>query len=321
MMHYPIKFNPILKEKMWGGHKLTSLLHKSSSEQNIGESWEISSVEGDVSVVSNGELKGKTLKYLIQKYKEAFVGKQNYEVFGDQFPLLIKFIDASKDLSVQVHPNDTLAQKRHKSNGKTEMWYIMQADKNARLILGFDKKINENKYRDLLEQKKIMTVLNEIPVKKGDSFFINTGTVHAIGAGILLAEIQQTSDITYRIYDFDRVDNLGNKRELHTDLAVGAIDFAVKKNYKLPYSNIVNTLNEIVVCDYFKTNLIPIKGKIILDYSAKDSFVIFICVEGKSVISIDNFVETLNVGETVLIPAEARSLSIEGYGKLLETTV
>jgi len=321
MLNYPIKFQPILKDKIWGGDKLVNKLNKKSNLKDIGESWEISDVKGDVSVVENGSLKGKSLKELLETYTSDLLGKNNFANFGTNFPLLIKFIDAKQDLSVQVHPNDALSKKRHNSFGKTEMWYIMQADPGSRLILGFNKTITAEDYVKLLEEKKIMSVLNDVPVTKGDAFFIETGTVHAIGAGIVLAEIQQTSDITYRIYDFDRVDDAGNERELHTELAIDALNFSDKIDNKRNYSSTKNELNNIVECEYFKTNFIPVEEVLELDYSVKDSFVIFMCVEGNATISVDGTSEMINFGETVLVPATAKNVTIKGNCNLLEVTV
>ena len=321
MLNYPIKFQPILKDKIWGGDKLVNKLNKKSNLKDIGESWEISDVKGDVSVVENGSLKGESLKELLETYTSDLLGKNNFANFGTNFPLLIKFIDAKQDLSVQVHPNDALSKKRHNSFGKTEMWYIMQADPGSRLILGFNKTITAEDYVKLLEEKKIMSVLNDVPVTKGDAFFIETGTVHAIGAGIVLAEIQQTSDITYRIYDFDRVDDAGNERELHTELAIDALNFSDKIDNKRNYSSTKNELNNIVECEYFKTNFIPVEEVLELDYSVKDSFVIFMCVEGNATISVDGTSEMINFGETVLVPATAKNVTIKGNCNLLEVTV
>ena len=321
MLNYPIKFEPILKQKIWGGDKLVTKFNKKSRLKNIGESWEISDVKDAVSIVENGYLKGKSLKELLETYKSDLLGKNNFENFGTNFPLLIKFIDAKQDLSVQVHPNDALSKKRHDSFGKTEMWYIMQAEEDSRLILGFNKKITTEDYKKLLGEKRIMSVLNEVSVEKGNAFFIKTGTVHAIGAGIVLAEIQQTSDITYRIYDYDRVDDAGNKRELHTELAIDALNFNQKIDTEINYSTTINSLNEIVNSKYFKTNFIPVEETIKLDYAATDSFVIFMCVEGNATISLDKITETINFGETILIPATAKNVIIKGNCNLLEVTV
>jgi len=204
MVDYPIKFRPILQEKIWGGNKLRDILNKKTNKENVGESWEISGVKDFISEVSNGSEKGQKLTDLIRKYQADLMGKEIYKRFGDDFPLLIKFIDAKTDLSVQLHPNDALAKQRHDSFGKTEMWYVMQADKGSKLNIGFNKTTNKEEYVNHLENKKILDILNFEEVDKGDSVFINTGKVHAIGGGILLAEIQQTSDITYRIYGWDQ---------------------------------------------------------------------------------------------------------------------
>ena len=323
ILNYPIKFFPILKDKIWGGNKLIKKLNKDSSSEILGESWEISDVDHDVSEVSNGALKGETLRELIEFYKAEFLGEENFKKFGFKFPLLIKFIDAQQDLSIQVHPNDELSQKRHNSFGKTEMWYVAQSEKDARLIVGFNKEITSEDYLNYLENKDIMSVLKVEKIKKGDTFFIETGTIHAIGAGALIAEIQQTSDITYRIYDFDRKDGEGNERELHTKLALEAINFGSNLETKCHYSENMNELNKLVHCKYFKTNLIPIKGNLKLDYSQKDSFVIFICVEGSSEITVSGNSETLSTGETILIPASVKIVEINSKldCKLLEVTV
>ncbi|WP_417887577.1 type I phosphomannose isomerase catalytic subunit [Zunongwangia sp.] len=322
MLNYPIKFEPILKEKIWGGEKLHTILNKDSNSENLGESWEISGVKGDISVVENGSLKGKTLNELLEEYKGKFVGESIYANFGNDFPLLIKFIDAKTALSVQLHPHDNLAKERHNSFGKTEMWYIMQADANADINIGFKETISKEDYIKHLEKGKIVDVLNFETVKKGDSFFINTGKVHAIGAGVLLAEIQQTSDITYRIYDWDRLDSEGNSRELHTALAIDAIDFEKRDDFKMEYDKIPNTSSNIANCDYFTTNYLPVSGRVTKDYSAVDSFIIYMCVSGAATISIDGNEEEIKQGQTILIPAENDKVSIvSNNAELLEVSV
>ena len=311
MINYPIKFKPILQNKIWGGSKLKDILNKDTDNDQVGESWEISGVEGNISEVANGPEAGKKLTELISEYKEELLGEKVYQQFGDNFPLLIKFIDAKTDLSVQLHPNDELAKQRHNSFGKTEMWYVMQADPGSKLNIGFKKDLDKREYLDFLENGKITEVLNFEEVSKGDSVFINTGKVHAIGGGILLAEIQQTSDITYRIYDWDRLDDQGNSRELHTGLALDAIDFEKKDDYWLSYENKTNISSEIASCEYFTTNFLPVKGELEKDYSALDSFVIFMNVEGEAIIRIGEHAESLKKGESVLIPASADKVLIE----------
>ena len=322
MINYPLKFQPILKERIWGGTKLVSQFNKKSALKNIGESWEISDVDESISIVSNGVLKDTSLRKLVENYKGDLVGRNNYANFGNNFPLLIKFIDAKQDLSVQVHPNNELSIKRHNSFGKTEMWFVMQAEEDSRLILGFNATITSDKYVQLLEEKNILSVLKDVYAKEGDAFFIETGTVHAIGAGIVLAEIQQTSDITYRIYDFDRVDDKGNNRELHTELAIEALNYSDEIDTVRAYTKQKNSLNSVVNCEYFKTNYMPICGEIELDYSQTDSFVIFMCVEGTAEITIFNTTETIEFGETILIPAIAKKVFIKSDNcKLLAITV
>ncbi|WP_299155590.1 type I phosphomannose isomerase catalytic subunit [uncultured Christiangramia sp.] len=310
MVDYPIKFRPILQEKIWGGNKLRDILNKTTDKENVGESWEISGVKDFISEVSNGSEKGQKLTDLIKKYKADLMGEGIYKRFGDDFPLLIKFIDAKTDLSVQLHPNDALAKQRHDSFGKTEMWYVMQADKGSKLNIGFNKTTNKEEYVNHLENKKILDILNFEEVDKGDSVFINTGKVHAIGGGILLAEIQQTSDITYRIYDWDRVDKEGKSRELHTELALDAIDFEKKDDYKLEYDHIDNQSSEIASCEYFTTNYLPVKGKLKKNLSNLDSFVIYMCVSGEAQITIGSNSEEINAGESVLIPANTNEVEI-----------
>lgn len=318
---YPLKFDPILKSKIWGGEKLKTILNKKSSLDNIGESWEISDVEGDRSVVSNGNLKGQSLKSLIETFKADLIGENNYRIFGNKFPLLIKFIDAREDLSIQLHPNDELAAKRHDSFGKTEMWYTFQADQDSNLIVGFNQHITPKKYLEHLSNKTLTDILNFDLVKKGDTYFIEVGRIHAIGAGVIVAEIQQTSDITYRVYDWDRVDSGGNERELHNDLALDAIDFEMPDNFRVDYAKTINQSNQMVSCPYFTTNYIDINTKLSKE-NTFDSFIIYICVEGEVEISTDNFSEILKQGETLLLPASIKHYELNSNkGKLLEVYV
>ncbi|OSY88355.1 mannose-6-phosphate isomerase [Tenacibaculum holothuriorum] len=323
MIDQLIKFTPILKEKIWGGDKLISKLHKKSNTSNLGESWEISGVDENISIVSNGTLKGKTIDELIKKYTSNFLGKKVYDKFQEKFPLLFKFIDASEKLSIQVHPNDSLSKERHNSFGKTEMWYILDSDEEAEVVVGFKKDSNEAEYQQHLEQKNLLSILNTDKVKNGDVYFIPTGRVHAIGAGVLLAEIQQTSDITYRVYDWDRKDSEGNERELHTSLATAAIDYKAQKDYKTNYSVEENNSSEIVDCPYFTTNMLSLNKRVELDNSTKDSFVVYMCVEGEVSFTYNNQVEELKMGETILVPACISKCSVSSptSAKLLEVYI
>jgi mannose-6-phosphate isomerase len=316
MKFYPLQFNPILKERIWGGTKLKTYLNKPISSEITGESWEISSVENDVSIVSNGNFKGKSLNELIVEFPNEILGTKVYKRFGNQFPLLFKYLDAREDLSIQLHPNDALAKKRHNSFGKTEMWYVMQADQDSRLIVGFKQKSNPEEYLENLKNKTILDILDTKKVAKGDVFFLETGTIHAIGAGIVIAEIQQTSDITYRIYDFERKDANGNERELHNDLALDAINYEVVEAEK-KYSKTENTTNEVVDCDYFTTNFIPINGKISIKKN-QESFTVYMCVDGNFDLSYNSEKYSYQKGDTVLIPALIDEFEISGKASVLE---
>ena len=313
---YPLQFTPILKERIWGGTKLKTLLNKSIHSDNVGESWEISTIDGDVSVVSNGVLAGKSLVDVIDSSPESILGTTVYKKFGNEFPLLFKYLDAQDDLSIQVHPNDEIAKKRHNSFGKTEMWYIMQADPNARVIAGFNKKTNSEEFLEKIEDKQLLSTLDSKTVSQGDVFFLETGIVHAIGAGIVIAEIQQTSDITYRLHDFDRKDELGNERELHLDFALDSINFERVKVQKT-YSKKINQSNEMVDCPYFTTNFIPLDGNIEFIKNGK-SFTVFMCVDGSFEIENEDFKCSYKTGDTVLIPAALKNFVINGKASVLE---
>jgi mannose-6-phosphate isomerase len=309
---YPLKFKPILKERLWGGEKLKTILGKTGKCTSCGESWELSAVEGDISVVENGFLKDNNLQELIEIYMGDLLGDKIYEQFGLEFPLLIKFIDAKDDLSIQVHPDDKLAKERHQSFGKTEMWYVMDSNPGSVLISGFNKQISKEDYVDHLKNKTLKQILNSTPVSSGDVFFIPAGRVHAIGAGILLAEIQQTSDITYRIYDWDRVDTQGKPRELHTELALDAIDYANMNEAKSSYPDKTNSVVNMVKSNYFTTNKIKFDKPVERDYIQIDSFVIYICSAG-SVDLVYNDTEHMEIvkGETILIPSILKNITLK----------
>ncbi|MCI0522761.1 MAG: class I mannose-6-phosphate isomerase [Bacteroidales bacterium] len=321
---YPIKFRPVLKETLWGGSALRDRFGKDSRpETAVGESWEINGMNGESSVVANGFLKGNSLEEIIEIYMGDLVGDAVYEKFGTEFPLLIKFIDARATLSIQVHPDDKLATERHHAWGKTEMWYIIDNEPSAIIYTGFRRKIKKEEYLHFLESKQLESIINATPVRPGDSFFIPAGMVHAIGAGVLLTEIQQTSDVTYRIYDWDRVDASGKPREMHTVLALDAINFDFDFTGLLRADPEVNRTVELASCRYFHTSLLQVDRPVIKDYSLTDSFIIYICTESMVVIDCLDHREELKAGETILIPASADSVAIIPQGKatLLEVFI
>lgn len=321
---YPLKFSPILKQTIWGGERIISFKHLSSELKQVGESWEISGVRDNESVVANGEFKGMTLTDLVKTYKEELVGEANYARFGNTFPLLIKFIDAHQDLSIQVHPSDQLAKRRHNCMGKTEMWYVVDAEKGAKLRSGFSQQITPKEYKERIYNSTITDVLQEYEIHPGDVFFLPAGRIHSIGAGAFIAEIQQTSDITYRIFDFNRKDANGHTRELHTDLAKDAIDYEMLDDYQTHYDAELNEPVELVACPYFTTSLYDLTEEITCDYSELDSFIIFVCVEGscKMIDSEGNEI-AVQAGESVLLPALIQEVTIipDEHVKLLETYV
>ncbi|KRD07430.1 mannose-6-phosphate isomerase [Flavobacterium sp. Root901] len=313
---YPLQFEPILKERIWGGEKLKTLLNKPITSKITGESWELSTVEGDVSTVANGDLKGKSLMELINEMPNEILGTRVHERFGKQFPLLFKYLDAREDLSIQVHPNDKLAKERHNSFGKTEMWYVMQADTDSRIIVGFKENSGKEEYLKHLHDNTLVSILDDVKAKAGDVFFLETGTVHAIGAGLVVAEIQQTSDITYRLYDFDRVDAQGNKRELHVDLALDAINYN-KVDTQKKYDSKPNTSNVVVDCPYFTTNFIPLEDKVAISKSG-ETFTVYMCIEGSFEIEYEGFKHTYIKGDTVLVPAAINAFNLTGKASILE---
>ncbi|MEM9867230.1 MAG: type I phosphomannose isomerase catalytic subunit [Bacteroidota bacterium] len=319
---YPLKFTPILKERLWGGTKLKDVLGKPITSKITGESWELSGVDGAISKVANGSLKGTSLNELIRDHGKSLLGSSVVERFGTEFPILIKFIDAKKDLSIQLHPNDGLAKERHNSFGKTEMWYIMDADPGAKLIVGFNKTVQKEEYVRNLEEGTLLDLLHYEEVGEGDTFFINTGKIHAIGAGVLLAEIQQTSDVTYRVFDFNRKDKDGNLRELHTELALDAMDYEKKDDFKVAYANALNQSNSMVDCPYFKTNFIQLDRNQKIFLTGRDSFTIYMCVGGRALVTNDKGSASLEKGETLLIPAASKFVDIETENvKLLEVSI
>ncbi len=318
-MLYPLKFRPILCSLIWGGEKIIPYKGVDVDQKNVGESWELSGVKGSESIVADGELAGKSITELLEERGEELIGKANYARFGNEFPLLIKFIDAKQPLSIQVHPDDELAAKRHNSKGKTEMWYVAGADKGAKLRSGFSRQVTPEEYVASVENDTVCDILQEYEVSQGDLFFLPAGRIHSIGAGCFIAEIQQTSNITYRIYDFNRTDAAGNPRELHTEQAVDAIDYKVEADYRTEYDRTATDKEvEMVKCDYFNTSFMSLTKPCQIDYSKLDSFVIYICTEGEA--SING--TSLKRGETLLLPATTKGVQIETKGcKMLVTYI
>lgn len=313
----PLRFTPQLKSLIWGGEKIAPYKGIRTGGRNIGESWELSGVAGNESVVAEGEYAGRTLPELIARFRGELVGEAVYERHGTEFPLLVKFIDARQDLSIQVHPDDQLAWTRHKSNGKTEMWYVVAADEGAHLKSGFSQQLTPAEYERMVADHTLTDALCDYPVIAGDLFFLPAGRVHAICAGTFVAEIQQTSDITYRIYDYGRTGADGKPRELHTELAKDAIDYTVLPDYRTKYEQVQDRETELVSCPYFTTSLCDLTAPLTLDYAALDSFVVVICVEGKGMIADDSGNEMpIHQGETVLLPATVKSLRVVPEGKL-----
>ena len=318
---YPLKFEPQLKEKIWGGSSLVSEYKKNGKpDLKYGECWEISAVSDNISIIKNGFLAGNNLEEIIEVYMGDIVGDSVYDKFGIELPLLIKLIEAESDLSIQVHPNNELALKRHNAYGKTEMWYILEAAPEAKIYTGFKKKTTKDEYLLAAENNEVASLICAEKCSSGDVIFNPSGRIHSIGAGLILVEVQQTSDITYRISDWGRVDNSGKPRELHIDLATDAIDFESVGSWKsTPTININSSVN-IADCEFFTSNLQWFDKPVLKNYNFLDSFILYICVEGAFNVRWKEKSEMISLGETVLIPASLKELVIEPspVAKLLE---
>jgi mannose-6-phosphate isomerase len=321
---YPFKFETVLKEKVWGGSALVSRYNKKSSGSlKIGESWELSAVSDNQSVISNGFLEGNNIEELIEVYMGDITGDTVYEKFGNEFPLLIKLIEAREDLSIQVHPGNDMARERHNAYGKTEMWYILESEKGAKIYTGFIEGVTKEMYEEALRKGTLPDLLNVESPEAGDVFFTPAGTIHAIGAGTVLAEIQQTSDITYRIFDWNRKNSGKVKRELHTDLALDALDFSASAPNKIRKKPELNRSENLVSCEFFSTNILHFNKQVHKEYFLIDSFVVYICIEGEFRIRWDEFCETMLKGETCLLPAMIKKVILEPVeeAKLLEVYI
>ena len=314
-------FEPQLKQTLWGGDRIIPFKHLDTQMEAVGESWEISGVKGNETIVANGKDKGKSLNQLVREQKGRLVGEENYQRFGDEFPLLIKFIDARQDLSIQVHPDDEIAQRHGKSHGKTEMWYAFASAPGAVLYNGLKQQLTPEVYEQMVENDTITEALARYEVSEGDVFFIPAGRIHAIGAGCFVAEIQQTSDVTYRIYDYKRKDKNGNYRELHTKEAAESIDFRIYDNQHINYTLSKNEGVQVVSCPHFTTAVYDLTEPMTLDYSELDSFVILIAVKGQGKLICEDEEITFQMGDTVLLPATTQEVKVEGNVKFLETYV
>ena len=321
---YPLKFEPLLKDKVWGGNALERHFNKKPSGlPNIGESWELSAVEGNLSVVSNGFLAGNNIEELIEVYMGDIVGDSLFEKFGNKFPLLFKFIEAGEDLSIQVHPGDEMAREKHGDFGKTEMWYILESEKDSKIYTGFKETVTKEMYEESLTNGRLPELINVESAEPGDTFFTPAGRIHAIGKGIVLVEIQQTSDLTYRISDWNRKSKGSVKRELHLDLALEAMDFNAAGKVKIRKDPELNKTENLVSCEYFITNILHFNAPVIKEYYLIDSFVVYICTDGEFQIKWDGNSEKVSKGETVLLPAMIKEVILEpsGNAKLLEVFI
>lgn len=316
------KFKPLLKQTIWGGERIAPFKRLECNMGQVGESWEISGVKGQETVVDGGPYDGLTTNELVATLRDRLLGRDNYLRYGDEFPLLIKFIDAAGDLSVQVHPDDATAMRHGRKRGKTEMWYVMDSEPSATLMVGLKRSITPDEYKALVANGTICDAISRYNVKEGDCFYIPSGRIHSIGAGCFLTEIQQTSDVTYRIYDFKRKDKDGNFRELHTAEAADAIDYQVQESYRTEYDRVKNEPAELVDCPYFRTALYDLDEPMTLDYSELDSFVILIGVCGEGTLTCDDGTSaTLSAGHTLLLSATTGIVGVSGKVKFLETYI
>lgn len=316
----PLKFHSQLRETIWGGRRIASF--KGEVEGGsccVGESWELSGLRGAESVVRGGAFDGMCLGEVIARCGEELLGQRVMERFGGEFPLLIKFIDARDDLSIQVHPNDHMALERHGKRGKSEMWYIVDAEPESRLWCGWKRELNPEGYDRVLREGGIMEYLQTHRAKRGDVFYLPAGRVHSIGAGVLVAEIQQPSDLTYRIYDFDRCDKAGRRRELHTALAREAIDYRIEEEYRIRYEEAPDREVELLDTPEFTTSLYDLKEPLECDLQGVESFVALVVVGGSGELSTDEGESLeLRCGEAVLIPASTCSISLRPHAEGLK---
>jgi len=320
---YPLKFIPILKDKIWGGEKIAQLQISDTATEKTGEAWILSGVENNETIVANGFLAENSINELIEIYMAELIGEKNFETFGTEFPLLYKVIDANDDLSIQVHPNDEIALERHDCSGKSEMWYIMNAEKNAKIIMGFNQDMNQPKFLKALENKAVLDILAEQNVRIGDAYYIPSGCIHSIRKGVLLAEIQQTSDITYRVWDWNRTDEQGNQRKLHVEEALETLDYNARNDGATRSQGIINGTSSLIKTPHFHTNEIALTQGVEKDYSDLDSFVTLLCVKGQGSVVANEISVEIKTGEIILIPATIEKIQIFPVNsmRLLETYI
>lgn len=319
-----LRFRPILKHTIWGGERIARLKHLDGRHDNVGESWELSGLKGNESIVDGGQYDGMTISDVVRRERHRLLGRDNYRRFGEEFPLLVKFIDAKDDLSIQVHPDDATARRHGERRGKTEMWYVMTSEPGAQLYSGLRRWITPRQYRNMVEQLTITEALALHDVSEGDVFYIPAGRIHSIRKGCLIAEVQQTCDLTYRIYDYNRRDRDGNLRQLHTQKAAESIDYTVQQDYRTHYRHTKNRATELVKCPYFTTALYDLDRPMTIDYSARDSFVILVCLDGEGLLSLPEAGadgQLFRAGDTVLLPATTRSVQTTGTMKFLEAYI
>lgn len=315
------RFEPLLKQTLWGGDKIISFKHLDVQMERVGESWEISGVNGSETVVADGQYRGMRLNELVHELKGRLVGEENYQRFGDEFPLLVKFIDACQDLSIQVHPDDETAHRLGKPHGKSEMWYALASEPGALLYNGLKKMMTIEQYKEMVDDGTITEALASYEAHEGDVFFIPAGRIHAIGAGCFVTEIQQTSDVTFRIYDYKRKDKDGHYRELHTKEAAESIDFSVLPNYRAGYQPKLNEGVQLVESPFFTTSVYDLTEPMTLDYSELDSFVILVAIKGEGKLICEGEEQSFRKGNTILLPATTEEVKVEGMVKFLETFV
>ena len=316
------KFTPLLNQAIWGGDKIIAFKRLNVQMENVGESWEISGLKDNETVVCGGPDEGKSINLLVREQRERLVGHDNYQRFGNEFPLLIKFIDACKDLSIQVHPDNETAQRHGHQRGKTEMWYALKPTPGAQLYNGLRQQLTPETYRQMVADNTITDALARYRVHEGDVFFIPAGRIHSIGAGCFMAEVQQTCDLTYRIYDYNRRDCDGNLRQLHTDKAAESIDYTVHDNYRTYYEPMQDEGVQLITCPYLSTAVYDLNDPMTIDYSELDSFVIFVGLQGSCELTDDSgHTVSFREGETVLLPATTKTVKVDGTIKFLETYV